>query len=335
MSLARAETRRLFRRRFTLVLLSGVLLVLAAVAVSTFLSNRKVTPEQVSSAKAEAERSYQDATRYAAIERQRCLAAPGTPDAANYPADCAELYTPAPEEFDYRWFMPETFDFRGEFPDMIVLFAVVLASAAFLVGASFVGSEWHSGGMMNLLLWRPQRLRVLSAKLTVFLGWFAGLSLLLGAGWAGAFQVIARLRGSAEGMTPGAWQSMGLTGLRGLALIVAAGAVGFALASLGRHTGMAMGALIGLGAVQIGVYIVAQLGGARYPDAFLAPLWGYVWLYKEFVLTDENSCNFSSSSGCEPETFTMTWQMAGSGMAVVVVLAVGAALWAMRRRDIT
>jgi ABC-2 type transport system permease protein len=334
-SLARAETRRLFRRRLTLVMLAWVLLVLAAVAAGTFLSNQKGTAAQVTEAKAQAARQYQESLQYAEQDRQRCLAAQGTPEAANFPPGCTDLYTPQPEEFDYRWYMPQTFEFRDEFPDMITLFAVVLAAAAFLVGASFVGSEWHSGGMMNLLLWRPQRLRVLSAKLTVFLGWFTGLSLLLAAAWTGAFWLIAELRGSTDRMTSGVWQSLGLTGLRGLAVIVVAGVLGFALASLGRHTGMALGALIGLGAVQIGVYIVATLGGASFPDAFLAPMWAYAWMYKEMILEDPSSCDFSSTAGCEPETFTMTWQAAGSVTAVVVVVVVAAALWAMRRRDVS
>ena len=38
-----------------------------------------------------------------------------------------------------------------------------------MIGASFVGAEWNSGGMMNLLLWRPQRLKVLSTKLAALL----------------------------------------------------------------------------------------------------------------------------------------------------------------------
>ncbi|GAA4954512.1 ABC transporter permease subunit [Actinoplanes utahensis] len=335
MSLAKAESRRLFKRRFTSLILIGVMLVLALVAAGTFLSNQKATPERIAEAKAQAAASFQSAVQEAEREKKRCLAAPGTPDAANYPADCTQMWTPTPEEFDYTWYMPPTFDMRQNFPDMIMVFAVVLAAAAFLVGASFVGSEWHSGGMMNLLLWRPRRLQVLGTKLTVFLGWFTGLTLLLGAAWAGAFQAIALLRGSTEKMTAGVWQSFGLTGLRGLGLILAAGAIGFALASLGRHTGMALGALIGVGAVQIGVFIMAQLGGAAYPEAYLGPLWAYAWMVKEVPLENMSSCDFSANGGCKPEIFTMTWQVAGTGFAIVTVLVVGAALWALRRRDIS
>lgn len=335
MSLARAETRRLFKRRFTSSILIGVLLILGAVAAGTFLSNQRVTETEIAAAQAEAQGYYQEAVRTATEDKQKCQAAAGTPEAANYPPNCDDVWTPTPEEYDYTWYMPETFELRTEFPDMISVLAVVLAAAAFLVGASFVGSEWNSGGMMNLLLWRPRRLQVLSTKLTVLLGWFTGLTLALGALWTGAFVLIAELRGSTEKMTSGVWQSFGLTGLRGLAMVVVAGALGFALASLGRHTGMALGALVGLGALQIGVYVMASLSGAKYPDAWLAPVWGYVWMYKELILEDYDSCNYSSSSGCVPDTFTMTWQVAGIGTAIVAVLVVGASVWAMRNRDIT
>jgi hypothetical protein len=334
-SLASAESRRLFKRRFTKLILLGVFLVLAAVAAGTFFSNQQVTETQIAQAKADANRDYQQGLQLAAQEKAKCLAAPGTPDAANWPADCDQLYTPTPEDYDHVWYMPETFEFVAEFPDMISVFAVVLAAAAFLVGASFVGAEWNSGGMMNLLLWRPRRLQVLGTKLAVFLGWFTGVTLLLAAVWTGVFRLIAEWRGTTEKLTSGAWQSIGLMGLRGLGLILAGAALGFALASLGRHTGMALGALVAIGAVQIGVYVMAQLAGAKYPDVFLAPLWLFAWLYKEFVVEDYTSCDYSATGGCELDQFTLTWQAAGTGMAVLVVLVVGAAMWTMRKRDIT
>ncbi|MBG0566796.1 ABC transporter permease subunit [Actinoplanes aureus] len=335
MSLARAESRRLFKRRFTKLLMVGVLLILAAVAAGTYLSNQKVSAGQIAEAKAEANRDYQAGLVSAEQEKQKCLAAEGTPEIQNWGGSCENIYTPSPEDYDYVWYMPASFELRQEFPDMISVFAVVLAAAAFLIGASFVGSEWNSGGMMNLLLWRPQRLRVLGTKMAVFLGWLTGVSLLLAAVWTGVFQLIAQFRGTTDRMTSGVWQSFGLMGLRGLALIVVAGALGFAMASLGRHTGMALGALIGIGAVQIGVYVMAQLAGAKYPDVFLAPLWLFAWLYKEFVVEDYTSCDYSSTGGCELDQFTMTWQVAGTGTAVLVVLVVGAAMWTMRSRDIT
>ena len=54
MSLYRAETRRLTKRRFTRWLVIGSLAVLATVAIGVAFTNRKVGPEQVTEAKAQA-----------------------------------------------------------------------------------------------------------------------------------------------------------------------------------------------------------------------------------------------------------------------------------------
>jgi ABC-type transport system involved in multi-copper enzyme maturation permease subunit len=232
--------------------------------------------------------------------------------------------------------MPATFDFREQFPNMVTTFAALLAVLAFVVGASFVGAEWSSGGMMNLLLWRPQRLRVLSTKLAALLVSVGTFTTVLAALWTGAFLLVANLRGSAASMTDGAWQSIGLMELRALGMVLAAGGLGFALASLGRHTAMALGAIIGLIIVfQFGLGTVVFMAKVKFAEAYLIPVWVSAWMNKQQVVQDYNSCDFSTSGGCEPASFTVTWQMAGSVMAAVFVVIVGAALWTMRKRDIT
>ena len=49
------------------------------------------------------------------------------------------------------------------------------------------------------------------------------------------------------------WQSFALDGARGIGLILAVAAIGFGLASLGRHTAMALGAAIG-------VFVISEIG---------------------------------------------------------------------------
>jgi ABC-2 type transport system permease protein len=46
------------------------------------------------------------------------------------------------------------------------------------------------------------------------------------------------------------------------------------------------------------------------------------------------SCNFSADNGCGPETVTITWPMAGTVMAAVLVAVVVAAVWTMGARDV-
>jgi hypothetical protein len=58
------------------------------------------------------------------------------------------------------------------------------------------------------------------------------------------------------------------------------------------------------------------------------------WMDKSVKVEDYNSCDFSSTQGCTPPTLTITWEMAGSVVALVLVLVVGAAMWTMRSRDV-
>ena len=335
MSLYRAESRRLVKRRFTKLFVLCGLLVLAAVAAGVFLSNQKAGPDAIARATAEAQANYQQAVQETNRVIQQCQAAQGTPQASAFPPNC-EITQPAQSDFDPRWYMPATFDFRGDFGDMITTFAAVLALVAYIIGASFVGAEWSSGGMMNLLLWRPRRLQVLGTKLAVLLTGTTVLTVLLAAVWTAGFYLIAMARGTTAGMTSGAWQSTALMEVRALVLVLVAGALGFGLASIGRHTATALGVAIGVIVVlQFGVAAVLGMANVKFPELYLAPFWVIAWLNKEYVAQDYNTCNFSPNGGCLPETLTITWQMAGGAMVLLFVLVVGGAMWTMRKRDIT
>ncbi|HEX2774094.1 MAG TPA: ABC transporter permease, partial [Micromonosporaceae bacterium] len=195
---------------------------------------------------------------------------------------------------------------------------------------------WNTGGMMNLLLWRPRRLRVLSTKLAALLTSLLGLFLLSGAFYTAAFWATGKYRGSIAGMTSGVWESFGLTGLRGLALVLAAGAIGFGLASLGRHTALALGGALGVAVVgQFGLGILLSIAQVRFFEAWLLPTHLLAWMQKTVTLQDWRSCEASFSGQCEPATLDITWHDSGLLLAAGVVIVVGAALWAMRRRDIT
>jgi ABC-2 type transport system permease protein len=335
-SLYSAETKRLTKRRFTRLFLLGTTLILLAVAAGMFFTNEQVGPDQIASAQAQAQQDYQRAGEQFQRDKATCEAAQGTAEASNWPPGCDGMYEPTPEDFQAQWYMPPTFDFRENFPDMVTTLAALLALVAFIVGASFVGAEWSSGGMMNLLLWRPQRLRVLGTKLAALLVLFAAVTVVYSAIWTGLFVGIAETRGSTESMTSGAWQSIGLMELRGLALVLVAGAVGFGLASLGRHTAMALGVTIGAVIVfQFGLGTVLSLAKVKFAEAYLIPVWMIAWMDKEIKLEDYNSCDFSSAGGCQPDSLTLTWPMAGGLFAGIFVLIVGASMWAMRSRDIT
>jgi ABC-2 type transport system permease protein len=335
-SLYTAETRRLVKRRFARYFTLGAVLVLAAIAVAMFLTNQQIGPTQVAAAKAHAHADYERNLAQAADYKKQCEAAKGTSAASQYPASCDDLGAPTEDNFDPKWYLPATFDFRTKFPDLVTTLFALLSVVGFVIGASFVGAEWSSGGMANLLLWRPQRLRVLGTKLLAFLVGLTSLTVLLSAAWTGIFALVARFRGSSASMTGGAWRSLALMEARGLALVVVAGAVGFGLASLGRHTAMALGVAIGLVIVfQFGLGTALALAKVKFAQAYLIPFWIEAWMKQKFVIEDYNACNFSGSGGCRPDTFTITWHMAGTALAATLVIIVGAALWTIRKRDIT
>jgi ABC-2 type transport system permease protein len=345
MSLVRAERRRLFKRRFTRYMLIIAMLVLAAVAVGTFLTNEKVGPAQIAKAQAEADANYQETLRSVERYKKDCVrynetTPPGNESDQNrpFPKDCEEIQPPPKEvAAELDWFMPPTFEFKKEFGDMITVLTALLALAGFIIGASYIGAEWNTGGMMNLLLWRPRRLQVLLTKLGTLLVSLFALFTTLGAIWVGVFWLIATYRGTTAKMTPGTWQSLGLTGLRGLAIVLMAAGVGFAVASIGRHTAMALGAAIGLIVVgQFGLGIALGIAQVPFIEAYLLPTYGYAWMSKKVVLENYDSCNFNSAQQeCKPETFEITWQTSGLifGISTVVLLTI--AIWTMRRRDIT
>lgn len=332
MSLFKAETRRLSKRRFTRFFVLLALIILGLVAGGTAYTHQKASAATLAAAEKEADQAWQEQVRYAEQAQQECQK-----DPSQYGGDCSGITPPTREDFPADQFMTPRFDFRQDYPAMVIVWAALLALVAFVIGASFVGAEWNSGGMMNLLLWRPQRLRVLSTKLSALLSWLFGLSVLTGAVWTGLFWLIATLRGTTEKMTPGAWQSLGLTGLRGLGLVLVAGAIGFGVASIGRHTAAALGAAIGVIVVfQFGLAIVLELARARFYEAYLLPAWIGAWMAKSYEVVDYNApCDFSATNGCESPTFTITWEMAGGLFAAVSIIIVGTAMWTIRRRDIT
>ncbi|EEP72006.1 hypothetical protein MCAG_02333 [Micromonospora sp. ATCC 39149] len=339
MSLYRTELRRLGKRRFARWATLLGLLVLGAVLVGVFFTNQKIGPDQLAAAQQKAEQEYQQQVRWAEAERKSCEQAKASgqdQQDGRYPPDCEMITPPPPESIEAQWFLPSTFDFRASFEEMIVTFTAILALIGFVIGASFVGAEWSSGGMTNLLLWRPQRLTVLLTKLAALLTGLVGVTLAAAAVWTAGFWTVGTLRGTTEKMTSGVWQSFALTGLRGLVLVVVAATLGFALASLGRHTAMALGGAIGAVVVgQFGLGIVMSMAGARFVEAWLLPTYGLAWMTKKVTLEDWDSCNTSSHFGeCKPDTFDLTWQHASILFFVALVAVLGAALVSMRQRDV-
>lgn len=336
--LVRAELRRLFKRRLTRLMLILLVLGLGTIAVAFTFASHKIGPSELAAAEVRAQQEYEQQVRWHEQMVADCEAAKerGESIAERFPPDCGAGFAPQRESFDSEWFLPYQFEFRDEFSIMISVFAGIVALFAFIVGASFVGAEWNSGGMMNLLLWRPRRLSVLLTKLGVLLGGVLGITVVLGALWTVAFWFLGRYDGQTGKMTQGVWESLALSGARGAGLVLAVAAVGFGLASLGRHTAMALGAAVGVSVIsEIGLRIALAIAGVKFADRWVLSTYALAWFEKRWELQDWRACNISTTGECLPDTFVITWQQSGLvfGVATAAVLAV--AVWLMRSRDVT
>ncbi|GAA1880612.1 ABC transporter permease subunit [Asanoa iriomotensis] len=338
MSLPKAEVRRLFKRRVTRIFLAITVIGLALFPLAFTINSKPATAERRAAAEAQAQREFELATAQFEQMRTECEAAKARGETGlddRYGPDCGAGYGPQQEWFSAQQYMDYEFNFRDEFQPSLAVLAGILAMVAFVVGASFVGAEWHTGGMMNLLLWRPRRVPVLLTKLGVLVGSMLGVTAVLGALWTVAFWAIGRFDGQLGVLTPGVWQSIGLTGLRGVTLVLLAATIGFCLASIGRHTAMALG--VGIGAIvvsEIGLRIVFELLRVQFGDRYILSTYLVAWFEKSMTIIDYRACNFVNGP-CTPPEYVVTWQQSSVLLGAVLVLGVFGAVWSMRRRDVT
>ncbi|PZG22867.1 ABC transporter permease [Micromonospora craterilacus] len=336
MNLIRAELERLGARRFVQLMVVLLVLAFGVTAATTLASSHTPTAVEL----AEAQRQVASDRRAMELEHDRCLArdrgdVPRTADDFSYlPDDCSQL-DPALREYqpvtaDY---LSGVFTFTRQAMPLLYFLVAFLMLFGFLVGASYIGADLNSGGVVNLLLWRPRRLTVLGAKLGTLLGAVLGLSLLASAAYLVTFWVIAQIAGYPGPTNAAFWASLGAVWGRGLVLVLLVTAGGFAIATIGRHTSAALGAVAAyLVLWELGGRIVLQiLEVARHDQLMLVSYIG-AWLAGEMSFWDNTPCPpYGSCTG----NYTLTW---GPALTVLLLLTSGltAAAFAMfRRRDLT
>lgn len=338
MNLARAELHRFFARRFARMMILFILVLLGAIAVGYAATSQPITAEARAAARAQAQAQIDEQNRYLEAEYQRCLSGQNSEQGKDFPPgfNCEDIRVRNTFDVDEyaESFLPHQFNFVREADGVLYLAAAVLCMFAFVVGASFVGAEWTSGGMTNLLLWRPRRLPLLTTKLGTGLAGIAAVCVGALALWIATLWTIAVTRGSTAGATPGFWRSEALTSLRVLGLALAAAAIGFALASLGRHTAMALGVFIGyLLTFELGARIVFSAVGIAFPERFTLLPYVVGWMGKEYVLYDYDVCRFSFDA-CEPTRYVITWSTAAWVIGGLAALLIAGAMVSFRRRDV-
>lgn len=328
MNLVRAEFDRLVARRFVQVMLALLIGAVAVTAATTLAASARPNDEQI----ATAQRLAAEDRAQAVQAYQACLTArlPGTPEEirAQFPDRCE---APNLAEFRTEDHLPGAFVFEREIDALMYLLVAFLVLFGFLVGASFVGAELTSGGMLNLLLWESRRRRVLGTKLAVLLTAVAAVSVLGTVGYVAVFRLIAAVAGWPGRDGAGMWGSLVLAGVRGVVAALAAAAVGFAVATLGRHTAAALGV--------VAAYLVAWEAGARVvmtivdvvaPERFVLSTYLVAWVSGSYDVYDMASCG-SDYTDCVTQ---LSWGHAALVFGLILAALLAATFHRFDRRDL-
>ncbi len=325
MNLVRAELGRLAARRFVQLMVILLLGAFAITVATTLAGSHQPTGPEIATAQIEVARARAEvAESYA-----RCQEAQRTKSSAEwgFPRDCDPLSPDRVRLEDYLW---GVFIFKNQILPLTYFLITFLALFGFLVGASYIGADLNSGGMTNLLLWRPQRMMVLGTKLGTLLGTVLGLSVVAGALYLGGFRVIAEVSGLPGELDGPFWRDLALVSGRGLILVLLATTIGFALATLGRHTSAALGVIAAYTVTwELGARIVMEIVKTSRSEEFMLSTYLAAWISGEIQIWSRAGCDLGSC-----QEYLLTWV---HGLAVLLAVAgalVGAAFVTFRRRDL-
>ena len=201
-------------------------------------------------------------------------------------------------------------------PDVFLGTALILVIVGWVLGASFIGAEWHAGTVATLLTWEPRRGRVIAAKIVAALVSVFVLSMATQAVLAGMLAFDAATRGTTAG-ADGALLAEALgVALRSALLATFGAGVGFGLAAVGRNTAAALG--VGFGYVVIVENLVRGL----------RPHW-VEWL------ASENAGRFLLASPNDFPSLQRSTLGAGLYLAAVTALILLCTAIVFRARDVT
>jgi ABC-type transport system involved in multi-copper enzyme maturation permease subunit len=311
-NLALAELSRLLARRFAQLMAVLLIAAFGVTAATTVGSSHQPTTAEWQLAEQEIENDEIRREQF----RQDCERQQVTP------AFCDAYLGEQPRIEDFLF---GVFVFSAEITELVYFMIAFLALFGFLVAASFVGAELTSGGMTNLLLWRPQRMTVLGTKLAAVLAAVLAASVVAGVLYIGAFYAIAEVTGVPGDVDAEFWGDLTLTFGRGLGLVLFAAAIGFGAATLGRHTAAALGLIATYAVVwEIGARIVFEVTEAARPDQYMLTSYLAAWMTGDVSFEDRYGNNL----------YEITWVHAAAVFAITLAVVVGGAFAAFRQRDL-
>jgi ABC-2 type transport system permease protein len=225
MSLLRVEVRRLLSRRLFRVLTLLTLLGFAVAGVWAFIDSDD-SPQALRRAEQERERLVAECERGFEASPQAEIPE-GYSDAGAF---CRDQEFVADPRFNYA--------FMGE---IVISVGIPFIMLGWLVGASFVGADWHNRMLTSTLTWEPRRIRLLTTKtlalsIVVFV-WMV----FLGSALSAALYPAAAFEGITSTVDSEAWRELAISIARVGASTMFAAWLGFALAVVGRNTAAALG----------------------------------------------------------------------------------------------
>ena len=198
----------------------------------------------------------------------------------------------------------------AELPQILEGISSLTSILGLVIGASFVAASWQTGTISTIFTWEPRRLLWFAARILVLtIGVFLMTALIV-AFLSGGLALAAMLRGSTAGVD-GVWGADVLSTWLRVALAASiSGAIGGAVAAVGRHTSAALGVVFVWTAV-----IEGLIRGFR-------PLWS-PWLLGDnlvsFLSWERMEVQFS-----EFESYAVT-----PGRAMIIILGYAVVTLAM------
>jgi ABC-2 type transport system permease protein len=293
-ALLAVELRRFRSRRSAVVIAGAAILALILGASLTFaLSNRNIAGA-TEKARARATAEYQDCVR-------NVKGADGSMFGESGKCEMPDLSTVTA---DPRFKLVKLPEVLSNVSGFLIIVGLVL-------GASFVGAEWHHRTMALTLTWEPRRVRVALAKIVAAAASVMVGALILQILLSSALLPAAFFRGTTEGISS-SWVGHTISvGIRSAAAAGIATSLGAALALIARNTAFAIGIWFVWFAVLEGIVRQAKPGWERW-------------------LIGDNTAGFIAGGADAPRT---GW---GSGILLGVYVAVAAwlAVSSFARRDV-
>jgi ABC-2 type transport system permease protein len=302
-----AELRRIAARRLVRLTVVLALVGIAVGGLAAFVFSDSLSEETYQARVAEAEQRLE--AEEAQIEA--CLRAHGVEGEEEISDEVADVCFPSEslgEVSDPRFR-------RSDLRNILQGVSAGLALVGWALGASLVGAEFASRGMTTSLTWEPRRGRVFVAKAFAVLAAMTVFALVVLALVALAMWPAVAFHGAPLGPDDPTLASLaGVVG-RGVALATVAAGIGFAIATIGRNTAIALGA--GFGYIIVFEYILGS-AVARWRK----------WLLLGNVIV------FVSGQDGSADVSGRTVVAAGVFLTLVAVTLLVAAAGAFRTRDL-